>query len=102
MQKICVIGLGYIGLPTSVVFANAGYEVVGVDVNKEVVELINQGKVHIKEHGLPELVQEMVASGMLSATLEPTQADVFLIAVPTPINENKQANLDYVTSAVYS
>ncbi|WP_188206923.1 nucleotide sugar dehydrogenase [Alkalibacillus aidingensis] len=99
MTRICVIGLGYIGLPTSALFANEGYEVVGVDVNEKVVQRINEGVIHIEEPGLDEMVEKAVASGRLTASTEPTEADYFIIAVPTPIYEDKTANLDYVVQA---
>lgn len=99
MQKICVIGLGYIGLPTAAVFARAGFSVVGVDVNKQVVERLNKGEIIIEEVGLPEVVKEVVDSGKLRASLEPEEADAFIISVPTPIHEDCTANVDYVRSA---
>lgn len=99
MQKICVIGLGYIGLPTSAIFAEAGLDVLGVDVNEKAVTLINSGKIHIEEVGLPELVASVVASGKLKASRTPEKADAFIIAVPTPIHDDQRANVDYVISA---
>lgn len=99
MKKICVIGLGYIGLPTAGIFAKAGYEVVGVDVNERVVEVLNQGNIHIEETGLSELIKEVVTNGNLRASIQPEEADVFIIAVPTPIHEDQTANVDYVISA---
>ncbi|CEV42103.1 GDP-mannose 6-dehydrogenase [Streptococcus pneumoniae] len=78
-KKVCVVGLGYIGLPTSAIFAKAGYDVIGVDVNPVAIEMINQGKVHIEEVGLGELVKDVVEKGKLSASVEPTKADVFII-----------------------
>lgn len=99
MKKICVIGLGYIGLPTASVFARAGYDVLGVDVNRKVVESLNEGKVTIEEIDLPELVKEVVANGHLKASVEPEKADVFIISVPTPIHEDHSANVDYVAEA---
>lgn len=99
MQKICVIGLGYIGLPTAAIFARAGFSVVGVDVNKQVVDRLNKGEIIIEEIGLPEVVKEVVDSGRLHASLEPEEADVFIISVPTPIHEDCTANVDYVRSA---
>ncbi|MGF9964015.1 nucleotide sugar dehydrogenase [Bacillus rhizoplanae] len=101
-KKICVIGLGYIGLPTSAVFARAGYDVVGVDVNPIAIEMINHGKIHIEEVGLGELVKEVVEQGKLRASLQPTYADAFIIAVPTPHNEDHTANLNYVVEATKS
>jgi len=99
MKKICVIGLGYIGLPTAAIFARAGYEIVGVDINERVVEMLNRGEIHIEEVGLPDLVKEVVESGKLRASLTPEKADVFIIAVPTPIHEDYTANVDYVIDA---
>lgn len=101
MKKICVIGLGYIGLPTSAMFANSGIKVVGVDVTKHVVETLNKGKMHIEEPGLDIYVKEMVESGMFKAQLEPEEADAFIIAVPTPNkdDEYRGCDLTYVINA---
>ncbi|GAA0315591.1 nucleotide sugar dehydrogenase [Bacillus carboniphilus] len=100
MKKICVVGLGYIGLPTSAIFAQAGFEVVGVDVNKKVVDSLNEGNIHIEEPGLPEVVEKVVREGKLRASITPEEADVYIVAVPTPIHEDLTANVDYVKSAV--
>ncbi|MEH7564193.1 nucleotide sugar dehydrogenase, partial [Priestia megaterium] len=102
VEKICVVGLGYIGLPTAAIFAKAGFKVVGVDVNQNAVNLINKGEVHLEEIGLPELVKEVVHSGNLRASLSVEEADVYIIAVPTPIHEDHTANVDYVISATKS
>jgi len=83
-MKACFIGLGYIGLPTAIVAADNGIEVVGVDVNPHVVETINQGKIHIVEPGLADLAAKVVKNGWLRAQTEPEASDVFLIVVPTP------------------
>lgn len=99
MKKICVVGLGYIGLPTSAVFARAGYDIVGVDVSERVVDKLNRGEIHIEEVGLPELVKDVVEKGKLRAALTPEKADVFIIAVPTPIHPDFSANVDYVVDA---
>jgi UDP-N-acetyl-D-mannosaminuronic acid dehydrogenase len=102
MKKICVVGLGYIGLPTASLLANRGYEVIGVDVNKNTVEIINQGKIHIVEPDLDTFVQSAVQSGRLRAYLEPKEADIFMICVPTPFYEDRDIptpNLDFVVSA---
>ncbi|MEY8349329.1 nucleotide sugar dehydrogenase [Bacillus cereus] len=101
-KNLCVIGLGYIGLPTSAMFAKAGYHVTGVDVNPIAIEMINQGQIHIEEVGLGELVKEMVEKGRLKASLQPTHADAYIIAVPTPHNADHTANLDYVIEATKS
>ena len=98
-RRVCVMGLGYIGLPTSAILAEAGYDVVGVDVQQDVVDTVNAGRVHIVEPGLPELVREMVSCGRLRAQLTPVEADVFIICVPTPIAEDKTPNLTYVRNA---
>ncbi len=100
--KICVVGLGYIGLPTATVFAGAGYDVVGVDINEEVIALLEKGQIMIEEVGLLEEVRKVVKSGKLRASLTPEEADVFIIAVPTPINHDQTANLDYVVAATSS
>lgn len=102
MKKICVVGLGYIGLPTAAVFAKAGYEIVGVDVSERVVNSLNNGEIHIEEVGLPEVVKEVVEAGNLRASVTPEEADVFLIAVPTPIHEDYTADIDYVVAATKS
>lgn len=98
-MKICVLGLGYIGLPTSAIFASCGAEVLGVDVNPKVIDTINQGKIHIVEQGLESLVSQVVQNGSFKASLKPECADVFIICVPTPFKENHQPNCDYIQSA---
>lgn len=98
-KKICVIGLGYIGLPTAALLANRGYSVHGVDVVKTTVDTINQGKIHIVEPELDTFVQSAVNSGKLKASLKPDIADVFIIAVPTPFHDGYVPNVDYVISA---
>jgi UDP-N-acetyl-D-mannosaminuronic acid dehydrogenase len=100
--KICVIGLGYVGLPTAAVFASRGVEVLGVDINDHAVEMINDGKVHIVEPDLDILVKGAVAAGKLSAQTTPEPADAFIIAVPTPFKENKKPDLKFVKAAVES
>ena len=98
-KKICVIGLGYIGLPTSALLANRGYDVHGVDVVQSVVDIINQGRIHIVEPELDTFVKAAVNSGKLKASLKPDVADVFIIAVPTPFHDGFVPNIDYVVSA---
>lgn len=97
--KICVIGLGYIGLPTATMFAVNGFEVVGVDVQEKVVAIINNGGIHIEEPGLAEMVQGAVMEQNLKASTTPEEADTFIIAVPTPLTEVKGADLSYVEAA---
>jgi UDP-N-acetyl-D-mannosaminuronic acid dehydrogenase len=99
MKKICVLGLGYIGLPTAAMFATHGFQVVGVDVNAQVVETLNNGEVHIHEPGLKTLVQAALKSGNLRVVCQPEPADAFIIAVPTPITADKRADLRYVEAA---
>ncbi len=97
--KVAVLGLGYIGLPTAAVIARTGAEVVGVDVSPSVVDTINSGKVHIEEIDLDGLVSGVVARGNLRATLQIEPADVFVIAVPTPFDENHAPDIGYVLNA---
>lgn len=98
-RKICVIGLGYIGLPTASLLGTKGYNVHGVDVSPRVVETINQGGIHIVEPDLDILVKSAVQSGNLRAALEPAEADIFIIAVPTPFTDGKKPDLTYVDKA---
>ena len=102
MKKICVLGLGYIGLPTASILATNGFRVVGVDVDPKIVDVINKGQIHINESGLKTVVYAAVKSGNMLAKLLPEQADVFIIAVPTPINGDNTADLTYVTHATES
>ena len=103
MSEICVVGLGYIGLPTAALLAVSGFRVIGVDVNSDVVRTVNNGSIHIVEPDLEDVVAAAVASGALSAQLMPAPADVFLIAVPTPFRAAAdcipQPNTDYVLAA---
>jgi UDP-N-acetyl-D-mannosaminuronic acid dehydrogenase len=99
MKKVCVIGLGYIGLPTASLLGTKGYEVLGVDVNPSVVDTINRGEVHIVEPGLDILVRSAIQSGNLTAALEPSPADVFILAVSTPFKEGFQPDLSQVEAA---
>lgn len=98
-RKISVLGLGYVGLPVSAVFASRGFEVTGVDVNSSIVETINSGRIHIVEPDLDMLVQGAVTAGKLRATLEPEPADAFVLAVPTPFKEGHEPDLSYVETA---
>lgn len=99
MKKICVMGLGYIGLPTAAMYASMGCDVIGVDIDINKVEMINKMEVPIKEPGLDELLRKVVYNGQLKASTRPEKADAFLIAVPTPVNKEKKADLDCVRSA---
>ena len=99
-SKICVFGLGYIGLPTAAVFASRKIEVLGVDINPDTVETINQGEIHIVEPDLDMVVHAAVTEGYLRASLYAAPADAFLIAVPTPFKgDNHEPDLDYIRAA---
>ena len=101
-MKACFIGLGYIGLPTAIIAANHGVEVVGVDVNPAVIEKVNRAELHIVEPGLGELLKEAVGSGNLRAVSHPETADAFFIVVPTPFKGNHQPDISYVEAATRS
>jgi len=101
-MKICVLGLGYIGLPTASTFATHGVQVVGVDVNQQVVDVLRNGEIHIHEPGLRTLVQAAFHSENLRVTDQPEPADAFIIAVPTPITPEKHADMRYVVAAAES
>ena len=90
MKKICVLGLGYIGLPTASILANKGYQVHGVDPNRKAVQTINRGGIHIVEPDLDILVRSAVNSGNLKASTKPARADAFLICVPTPFKSRSK------------
>ena len=98
-QKLAVIGLGYIGLPTAAVFADAGLEVVGVDVNPAAVESINAGQPHIVEPNLDRLLQDVVEKKNLRASLKAEAADAFIVAVPTPFKDDHVPDLKYIEAA---
>ena len=102
VHRICVLGLGYIGLPTASTFATHGLQVIGVDVNPHVVETLREGNLHIQEPGLRTLVQAAIRSGNLVIARQPEPADAFIIAVPTPFYDDKRADLSYVISAAES
>jgi UDP-N-acetyl-D-mannosaminuronic acid dehydrogenase len=92
-MKISVLGLGYVGLPTAALFASKGIQVTGFDINQQLIDIINSGDVHISEPGLKEMVKSVVSTGYLKAVNSLQAADVFIIAVPTPINDDKSPNL---------
>ena len=94
-----MMGLGYIGLPTAALIASRGIQVQGIDVNQSVVDTINSGKIHIVEPALDGLVKHVVEKGLLKANINPDNADVFLIAVPTPFKGDHEPDLKYVESA---
>ncbi len=97
MTKVCVIGLGYIGLPTACLLAASGYEVAGVDIDRKKLEAVNEGTVSMKEKGFQELFEK--ARKNLVAKPVPEEADYFIIAVPTPLDQHKEPNYKFVASA---
>lgn len=101
-KSLCIVGLGYIGLPTAVMFANSGHHVHGVDVNEQAVNKINNKQLHIEENGLQDRLNEAVDAGRFIASTTPVKSDIFIIAVPSPINPDKTANLEYVRQATAS
>ncbi len=102
MKRICVLGLGYIGLPTASLFATHGHKVLGVDVSERVVETINAGEIHIEEPGLYTLAQAAVRSGNLHASRSPEPCDIYMICVPTPLTSEKACDLHFVKDAAAS
>ena len=101
-MKACFMGLGYIGLPTAIIAAKHGLQVVGVDVNPDVVEMTNRGKLHIVEPGMEEMLQDVVEAGTLRASVIPEESDVYLIVVPTPFKGNHEPDVSYVEAATRS
>jgi UDP-N-acetyl-D-mannosaminuronic acid dehydrogenase len=102
VKTICVLGLGYVGLPTACMLAMQGYRVVGVDVKPEVVQTVSKGGIHIEEAGLKTMLQAAINSRNLVARTDVEPADVFIIAVPTPITPDKHADVGYVERAARS
>lgn len=99
-KTICVIGLGYIGLPTAATLATRGIDVIGLDVSQQVVDTVNNGQIHIVEPDLDVLVKGAVNAGRLRATTKAEPADVFIISVPTPLKDNNAPDISYILSAV--
>jgi UDP-N-acetyl-D-mannosaminuronic acid dehydrogenase len=97
--KVSVIGMGYIGLPTAALLAKNRVEVVGVDTNQKVVDIINQGKIHIVEPYLGDLVKSAVQEGYLRTVEKPESSDIYMIAVPTPFKDNYEPNLSFIEKA---
>ncbi len=99
MTKVCIFGLGYIGLPTAAMFAANGVEVIGIDINDKIIHTLINGGIHIQEYGLAAIVKQSIESGFLKPTFEPEPADAFIIAVPTPFYEDKRADMRAVAAA---
>ena len=93
------MGLGYIGLPTAIIAAKHGVEILGVDINPKVVEMTNQGKLHIVEPGMEEMLQEVVGNGQLRASTTPEVSDAYFMVVPTPFKGDHEPDISYVESA---
>ena len=98
-MNACFMGLGYIGLPTAIIAAKHGVKITGVDINQKVVDMTNQGKIHIVEPGLQALCEEVVKSGMLKASTAPGVSDAYFIVVPTPFKGNHEPDISYVDNA---
>ena len=98
-MRACFMGLGYIGLPTAIITAKHGVEVIGVDVNKDVVEVTNAGKLHIVEDGLEALLKEAIASGNFKAYTQPQVSDAYFIVVPTPFKGEHEPDISFVQAA---
>lgn len=98
-MKACFMGLGYIGLPTAIIAAKHGVDVVGVDINPQVVEMTNAGELHIVEPGMEEMLREVVAKGKLRTSTSPETSDAYFIVVPTPFKGDHEPDISYVESA---
>ena len=98
-MKACFMGLGYIGLPTAIIAAKHGVQVVGVDINPTVVEMTNQGHLHIIEPGMEKLLQEVTQNGQLRAVTAPEESEAYFIVVPTPFKGNHEPDISYVEAA---
>src|SRR5256885_8742507 len=99
IKTVCVVGLGYIGLPTAATLASRGIDVIGVDINPRVVEAVNAGQTYFSEPDLDMLLRAATTLRKLRATAQPEPADAFVIAVPTPFREDRSPNLDYIDLA---
>jgi len=99
MKKICILGMGYIGLPTACMMANNGFSVLGIDVNDEIINKLNSGHLHIEEPDLEEVFKKAFYEKKLSVSKQVEKCDVYIIAVPTPVKKNNKAELKYVVEA---
>ena len=98
-MKACFMGLGYIGLPTAIIAAKYGIQIIGVDINPKVVEMTNHGKLHIIEPGMQELLQGVISSGQLKASTTPEVSDAYFMVVPTPFKGDHEPDTSYVEAA---
>ena len=98
-MKACFMGLGYIGLPTAIIAAKHGIQIIGVDINPKVVEMTNEGRLHIVEPGLEETLKEVVDNGMLRASTTPEESNAYFIVVPTPFKGDHKPDISFVESA---
>lgn len=101
-SNVCVVGLGYVGLPAALLAAKAGHNVVGVDVNTEHIESLANGTCRFKEPGLQELLQSLLPTNRLTFSAKPVASNIYLIAVPTPVTKERKADLSYVVAATES
>ena len=99
MIKVSIIGLGYVGLPTAAILAAKKINVLGVDINQDIVDTINRGEIHIVEPELDGLVTKAVKKGLLKAVTKPEKSDVFMVAVPTPLKGCYEPDLSFIKSA---
>lgn len=98
-MKACFMGLGYIGLPTAIIAAEHGINILGVDINPQVVEMTNHGKLHIVEPGMEKMLQNVIKNGMLKASITPEICDAYFMVVPTPFKGNHEPDISYVETA---
>lgn len=101
-MKACFMGLGYIGLPTAIIAAKNGIDIIGVDINPKVVEMTNQGKLHIIEPGMEEMLKEVINEGKFRAYTEPHISDAYFMVVPTPFKGNHEPDISYVEAATHT
>lgn len=101
-MKACFMGLGYIGLPTAIIAAKHGIQIIGVDINPKVVEQTNQGRLHIVEPGIETMLKKVIDNGMLKASTTPEVCDAYFMVVPTPFKGNHEPDVSYVEAATRS
>jgi UDP-N-acetyl-D-mannosaminuronic acid dehydrogenase len=95
-EQICVVGLGYIGLPTASLLATKGFKIHGVDTNAAIINKIQNGQLHIYEPDLDIIFKSAIGSGNLTVDLQPAPADIFIIAVPTPFKDNHLPDISHI------